>query len=193
MSNDTTQPKPAPKQLYFQKELVSVPFRAGGEIVSWEMLGENRGRLALMSDDPKAADLQKAASLQTGGILQVTAQQFEDAKKKYPYIPIRRKSEIQPIRTRDEMFPRVPSKKLPAAASVNPGVMEKVPGRRIPTKAELDAALSGMDVNSAGIEPLPEMPAKKAWRPDVPNPPATEFAPRVGKIPEAAKPLLSSL
>lgn len=179
---------------------------AAGSVVNWEPLGGGQGRISMASNDPRALDLLAAANRHMGGIVLISQSQYEDLKKKYPFVPKSRPSDIQPIRRHEELFPTIP-KKVRAAqvAAINPGVMTppkppKPPAPPAPPTAPTPAPMPA---------PNPILPARtmqapiptaappkegKPWAPPVANPPSIEnppapqpFKPRRGRPTNAMK------
>src|SRR5271157_3572274 len=121
MSDTATLTGP-PNRRYFLKELVQNPFPIAGKPVGWEVLGGDRGRAWFDPSNPEHVPIIKelalAASQQRGGIIEVSQENFEEAKKKSPYAPPRNVgSAVQPIPSRLDFLPQVDkAKKAPAAA-----------------------------------------------------------------------------
>lgn len=71
---------------YFQKELVSNPFMVAGKTVQFEVLGGNRGVIALNpeTDGPLVDALNKAAAKRRGGVIKITSEQYLQKKTLFP-------------------------------------------------------------------------------------------------------------
>lgn len=102
---------------HFLKEIVQTGLRgANGKIIVWEKLAQNFGVLALADGDPNVAILNDFAERKVGGVAAITPEQYEDYKKKLPYVPPPPKpSEIQIF---DMNLPQ--SKRSPAAVTPPP-------------------------------------------------------------------------
>ena len=109
---------------HFLKEIVQTGLRgANGKIIVWEKLAQNFGVLALEDGDPNVAILNDFSERKVGGVAAITAEQYEDYKKKLPYVPPPPKpSEIQIF---DMNLPQ--SKRSPAAVTPPPPAMTPPP------------------------------------------------------------------
>jgi hypothetical protein len=100
---------------YFLKEIIQTPLRTlgpNGKIVVWEKLAQNYGVLALADDDPTAEFLAGLAARHVGGVSVITAEQYDEYKKKLPYVPPPPKPQLE-VRVLDMNLPK--SKKSPGA------------------------------------------------------------------------------
>ena len=217
MANDTARipvnssPSPTPpatrqRRAYFVKELVSIPYAIGGKVIGWEVLDGNRGRASYNLDNPNdakiAAELTEAAQNHRGGIIQVSLEQFEEVKKKFPYQPQKSsgQSPIQAIPSQRDFLRADKKKPGPAAAvgrsvALAPGMIPGIHSPDQPPPAPAPAFLgfngkaetlpSAVPIQPTSI-PSPQslaesIPATKdqPWRPPVDNPIVT---PTVGKV-----------
>lgn len=82
-------PAAAPAPVYFRKEIASTQFFVKGRAVDFELLDGNRGvgRFDPAKDAELIAGMNEAAAKHRGGIVKITAQEYEDLKKNHPYSP----------------------------------------------------------------------------------------------------------
>jgi hypothetical protein len=107
----------------YRKEIVSNPFYANGAKVPFEVLEGNRGVIAIDDSSPanqKLIDvLDEASDNGRGGVIKISAHEYFDLKKKFPYDPSKRKllpNEI-PLRVAQTQAPRAAD---PVAAGASP-------------------------------------------------------------------------
>lgn len=166
---------------HFLKEIVQTPVRTHGpegKIVVWEKLGQNYGVLALEDNDPKVAFLTDLAGKHVGGVSVITAEQYDEFKKKLPYVPPKPKPQ-QEIRLMDLNLPK--SKRSPAPQA--PPVLTPPPD---PLQEHVRAATArALAANAAAKESATS--AADAGTSEAPAAAPEYFKPRVGR-PKLPKP-----
>lgn len=73
---------------YFLKEIVQTPvIGPDGKPVEWERLAQSYGVIAVEDDTPTATWLEECAQKRILGVRKISAEEYEDYKKKLPYSP----------------------------------------------------------------------------------------------------------
>lgn len=127
-----TQPPPPPPasvasvKLYFSKALLTNQILAAGKVIPWEPLDDNQGVIMLdsVADAAVVKDLDTFVEKQSGGVLKISAQEYEDLKKNHPYRQLGPKSwqqEQLKVAGRKGFKPPAPQPSVarPAAPPVN--------------------------------------------------------------------------
>jgi hypothetical protein len=127
MSATQTEPVQSTK-VYFSKTLLTNGIMIGGKQPPWEVLDGNKGVIALdsIADAALITGLNSFVDQQSGGVLPINAQQYEDLKKNHPWKESAAKSWLnEPLKVagRKEFRPPAPKPSQAAAAAVaNPEI-----------------------------------------------------------------------
>ena len=108
----TPNDQPAPQQsqrikVYFRKVLFSSPIFISGKPVPFQPVPINEGVIALDSADALVEPLSKLAAANRGGIVSITAEDYEEAKKKAQLPTSARRFPPQKLKTFNPILPPV--------------------------------------------------------------------------------------
>jgi hypothetical protein len=158
---------------HFLKEIIQTPLRThgpDGKLVVWEKLAENYGVLALEDTDPTVDFLTNLAKKQVGGVSIITVEQYEDYKKKLPFVP-KPKPKME-VRLMDMNLPK--SKQSPEAEAppvLTPPLDPRQEHVRAATaKALASSAAEKGSATSAAVAATSEQATVEYFKPKVGRP-----------------------